>query len=221
VGLAAVSFMAALYMGWPVAWREPGNLGRIDTGFGEAAPPFNSGNRKWEMGLRRYRFGRGGIILRGDACPRSAEDHESALTVHAEAVDGEVIVEARGETDSDAFHERETGAIHDGKLLIRILLTDLPGAIEIFHSHSLDKSGATSNAIPEPLRVKLTVSCVQKQPRFDQTMVGYHMVICAAQDLLGATIVSVLGYDCGKPDRRVNKNCQIYLFLAREAGRFD
>jgi hypothetical protein len=31
--------MAALYMGQPVARRDPGDLGRIDTGFGEAAPP--------------------------------------------------------------------------------------------------------------------------------------------------------------------------------------
>jgi hypothetical protein len=40
--------MAALYMGQPVARRDPGDLGRIDTGFGETAPPliYEGGRRR-------------------------------------------------------------------------------------------------------------------------------------------------------------------------------
>src|SRR6058998_1700565 len=97
------------------------------------------------------RDGRGGDLLaRGPRPVRSAENFEGPIASRTVAVDDKMVVETRGLSNSEPFHDCETGAVYNRKSLIPKCQTNPPRVLKIFRSGELNADCSRADALPEP-----------------------------------------------------------------------
>src|SRR5262252_3418372 len=95
----------------------------------------------------------------------SANEFEGSVPVPSKAIDGEVVVEARGSCDAQPFHDGEACTVDERKILIRERFPDRPCGFEVGRGHFLDRGRATPYAPPELFRRVPMNSAVQQKPR--------------------------------------------------------
>lgn len=101
-----------------------------------------------------------------------ANDLERAALVLAEPEHGEVVVERRDTVNAESEHDGEAGSVGNGKILIGKLQPHGPRGLQVRRVDGLDGGNSTPKAFPEFLGRSAVESKSQKDPRFDQNVVG-------------------------------------------------
>jgi hypothetical protein len=134
-----------------------------------------------------------------------AQDLERSLATAAGWVRGEVRVERRCSGDPQALHQRKARSVDQAKALVWKPCLNLRSRIQIGAPDGFDPDPAAAQPLPETFRNVLSEFCLEQLPRLDQHQVGSKVLVDAAEDRLGAAILSVPLDRGGKPDRTANE----------------
>ena len=99
-----------------------------------------------------------------------ADDLERVLPARPEAKHGEMVVERGGSAHAEALHDREAGAVNDGKILIGEPLANRPRRLEIHGRDGFDGRDAAAQSLPELLGGTRVQPVPQQDPRFDENV---------------------------------------------------
>src|ERR1700722_1451455 len=143
-------------------------------------------------------------------------DHlECFVARTAKAVDCEIIVEAGRLNDAKPFHDGETGAVDNGKVLVRVSRAYCPRCVEVRGRDALDHRIAQQEPLPKAVGGFAAGAAVQQEPGFNQHVVGGDVIPSALQYRLSTGVFAISCYCSGKPDRGVDEDAHRRIFFTR------
>jgi hypothetical protein len=102
-----------------------------------------------------------------------------------------VIIKRGGALDAKATHNGEARTIDQGKILITIGNSYLPGCLQVRRADGLDGSRTASQPFPKPLGGMAMNSVSQKRPSFEQDVVRRHQRLAIGEDYFCTSVANI------------------------------
>ena len=120
-----------------------------------------------------------------------SKNSESPAPVRTEAKNGKIIIEGRRTLDAEPPHNRKTGSVNQGEILIAVRNPDLPGRFDVRHADGFDSRDASPQSLPESFRCLAADPVADQGPGFNEDMIACNERLAGRQNVLGAAIARI------------------------------
>ena len=143
-------------------------------------------------------------LLAGARSPSSPDDFERLVAFRTVTKYGEIVVERSNSFEAEALEHDEARTVDDREVLVRELLADSEGHLQVCDADRRDGGSSGSNRLPESLGDVELEAARDQAPGLDEDVVAEDEAFVASEDGLRSGVGSVAAIDCGVERRRVD-----------------